>query len=182
MTSSEYLKTERAAEYKSEFRAGEMLPMSGASRPHNLIVASLVRLLMEAVSDRPYEVYASSMRVKVTTSFYTYPDVVVTCEKPEFEDDVLDTLLNPTVLIEVLSESTESYDRGRKSGHYRQLASLQEYLIVSQNEPRVEHYARQGGDHWLLSDAAGPEGRIELASLGATIRLADVYARIGFSA
>ncbi|NOY28661.1 MAG: Uma2 family endonuclease, partial [Planctomycetes bacterium] len=148
---------------------------------HNLVVGNLVGELREKLRKGPCEVYPSDMRVKVdVTGLYTYPDVVVVCDEPRFEDEHGDTLLNPTLLIEVLSESTESYDRGKKSGHYRRLTSLKEYLLVSQDEPHVEHYACQGDDHWLLTEATGTDTRIELPALQATIELSEVYARVSF--
>ncbi len=183
LSPADYLATERAAEYKSEYYRGEMFAMAGASREHNLIVGNLARELGNRLRNGPCEVYSSDMRVKVdATGLYTYPDVVVACDGPEFEDEQVDTLLNPTLLIEVLSESTEKYDRGKKSGHYRQLASLKEYLLVSQDEPHVEHYARQGDGHWLLTDATGIDATIRLPVLKTELILSEIYARLTFNA
>src|SRR5215510_15498100 len=113
LTPEEYLALERKAGYKSEYFAGEIFAMSGASEQHNLIVANVVATLHTQFRNRPCKVYASDMRVKVSpTSLYTYPDVVALCSEPRFDDDQKDTLLNPTVIIEVLSPSTEAYDRG----------------------------------------------------------------------
>ena len=179
LTPAEYLTLERSAVIKGEYFDGEIFAMAGASRAHNLIVGNLVGELREQLRKGPCEVYPSDMRVKVDrTGLYTYPDVVVVCDEPQFEDEHGDTLLNPTLLIEVLSESTEKYDRGKKSSHYRQLPSLQEYLLVSQEEPHLEHYARQDNEHWLLTEATGLETRIELPALQATIELSEVYARV----
>ncbi len=181
LTPAEYLALERSAEIKGEYFDGEIFAMAGASRAHNLIVGNLIRELGNQLRKGPCEVYPSDMRVKVDlTGLYTYPDVVVVCDEPRFEDEHGDTLLNPTLLIEVLSESTEKYDRGKKSSHYRRLPSLKEYLLVSQEEPHLEHYARQDDDHWLLTEATGEEARIELPALQATIALAEVYARVTF--
>jgi len=181
LTPAEYLALERSAEIKGEYFDGEIFAMAGASREHNLIVSNLVGELREKLRSSPCEVYSNDMRVKVdATGLYTYPDVVVACHKPEFEDEHVDTLLNPTLLIEVLSESTEKYDRGKKSGHYRQLTSLKEYLLVSQDEPHVEHYARQGDGHWLLTEATGVEASIELPAVSAELRLSEVYSRVTF--
>ncbi len=183
LSPSQYLEIERAAEYKSEYYAGEMFAMTGASRSHNLIVGNLIANLHHLLRDGPCEVYPSDMRVKVDkTGLYTYPDVVVACDKPEFEDANVDTLLNPTLLIEVLSDSTEKYDQGKKSRHYRRLESLQEYLLISQSEPRVEHYARQKDGHWIVTDAAGPEASVQLAATESDLLLSEVYARVEFSA
>ncbi len=181
LSPSQYLVIERAADRKSEYYAGEMFAMAGTSRAHNLIVANLIASLHSLFRGGPCEVYPSDMRVKVdATGLYTYPDVVVVCDKPEFEDAHVDTLLNPTLLIEVLSDSTEKYDQGKKSRHYRRLESLQEYLLISQYEPRVEHYARQDDGHWILTDAAGPEATVPLAAIDAELLLSEVYARVDF--
>ena len=131
-TPEEYLALERQAEYRSEFFHGEIFAMAGASREHNLIAGNVSRELGNQLKGRPCETYQSDMRVKVSdTGLYTYPDVVVACGELAFEDDEVDTLLNPTLLIEVLSESTESYDRGKKFGYYRTIQSLAEYLLVA---------------------------------------------------
>ena len=119
------------------------------------------------------------MRVKVSeTGMYSYPDIVAVCGEPRFEDAAVDTLLNPVLIIEVLSESTERYDRGAKFTHYRSLASLREYLLMSQTEYRVEHYARQPGNQWLLTEYQDPGDRIDLTSLDAHLHLAGVYERL----
>ena len=137
LTQADYLHRERAAEGKSEFYRGEMFAMAGASREHNLIVGNLVTSLNLQLRDRDCQVYPSDMRVKVSpTGLYTYPDVSVACENPEFEDAQGDTLLNPRVLVEVLSDSTEAYDRGPKFEQYRQLASLRDYLLINPNSRR----------------------------------------------
>lgn len=181
LSPAEYLAIERAADFKSEFYAGEMFAMAGASRKHNLITLNVGAELRSALKNRTCEVYPSDMRVKVeATGLYTYPDVVVVCDPPEFDDQHADTLLNPTVLIEVLSDSTERYDRGRKSGHFRRIPSLKEYVLVAQNEPRIEHFARQAGEHWLLTDAAGPDAVLELPALDCKLSLAEIYARVEF--
>lgn len=181
LSPADYLVIERVAAYKSEFYRGEMFAMAGASREHNLIVGNLVGELRQKLRNGPCEVYPSDMRVKVdATGIYTYPDVVVVCDKPKFEDEQVDTLLNPTLLIEVLSESTESYDRGKKSGHYRQLPSLKEYLLVSQDEPHLEHFARQDDGHWLLAEATGVDASIPLPVLDTELALSEVYSRLTF--
>ncbi|HYN90066.1 MAG TPA: Uma2 family endonuclease, partial [Ardenticatenaceae bacterium] len=146
----EYLVRERGAEAKSEYLDGEIVAMVGASRAHNLLTINVAGLLWQQLGDRPCEVYSNDMRVKIPVArVYTYPDVVVSCDDPLFEDDELDTLLNPIVIVEVLSASTESYDRGKKFSFYRSIPSLIEYVLVAQDEHRVEHYLRQAGGHWL---------------------------------
>ena len=152
LTPQEYVARERRAEIKSEYLRGEVFAMSGASRKHNLIAGNVNRVLGEQLRERECEVYPGDMRVKVSpTGLYTYPDVTVACGEPEFEDAEVDTLLNPRVIVEVLSPSTADYDRGRKFTHYRRLPSLREYVLISQECPLVEHYVRQGQDEWLLS-------------------------------
>ena len=182
LTPQEYLSRERRAETKSEYLRGEMFAMSGASREHNLIVGNVSRELGQQLRQRPCEVYQADMRVKVSpTGLYTYPDVTVVCGEPQFEDAEVDTLLNPTVLVEVLSPSTADYDRGGKFAHYRRLASLQEYVLISQDGPLVEHYVRQDSDQWLLTEQRGLEDMLVLPSIGCRIPLAEIYLKIRFA-
>ncbi|MGH7460578.1 MAG: Uma2 family endonuclease [Longimicrobiales bacterium] len=178
ITPAEYLDAERRAETKSEYFAGQVFAMAGASMEHNLIVANLVAGLHGQLKGRPCSVLPSDMRVHVPTGLYTYPDVTVVCGKPQLEDEHLDTLLNPTVLIEVLSDSTERYDRGRKAEHYRQVESLQEYLLIAQHEARIERYRRQGEREWVLTEAIGLEESVTLASVDCVLDLHDVYDRV----
>lgn len=181
VTPAEYLAIERNIETRHEYYHGEMFAMGGASREHNLMVFNLASTLGHQLKGRDCEAYMNDMRVTVSASgLYTYPDVVVTCTEPRFEDDQLDTLLNPQVIIEVLSDSTETYDRGRKFGHYRQIESLREYLLVSQKRPHIEHYALQPAGGWLLTEATEMAGEMALPSIGCTLKLADVYAKIQF--
>lgn len=177
---SEYLALEREAEIKHEYYAGEMFAMAGASREHNAIGVSLTQLLANALQPGGCEIYASDMRLKVDrTGLYTYPDAVVTCAAPQFEDDRFDTLLNPQAVFEILSESTEKY-RGKKFGHYRQIDSLIDYVLVSQEEPLVEVYTRQDDGTWKLAIAKGLETSITVPSIDIPLRLADLYARVRF--
>ncbi|MCI0421322.1 MAG: Uma2 family endonuclease [Acidobacteria bacterium] len=178
-TAEEYLALERAAEYKSEFYAGEIFAMAGASEQHNLIVANLVRELGLQLKKRPCKTYPSDMRLKVApTGLYTYPDVMVVCGKVWLDDEQQDTVLNPTLIVEVLSPSTESADRGSKSGHYRKLDSLQEYLLVSQVKPHVEHYSRHPDHRWLLSEAEGLQSEIRLSSIDCVLPLSEIYDKV----
>jgi len=182
LTPEEYLEIERKAEYKSEYFDGEIFAMAGAKRNHNKIVGNLTGLVWQNLKGKDCEFYPSDMRVFVPkTGLYTYPDVVVVCGEPKFQDKVFDTLLNPTLLIEVLSESTESYDRGKKFQHYRSIESLQEYILVSQDEARIEKYVRRGDGFWLLSEAVSLNSEIEFASIECRIALAEVYDKIDFS-
>ena len=138
-------------------------------------------LIWQHLKGKNCEFYPTDMRVFVPeTGLYTYPDLVVVCGEPQFQDDVFDTLLNPVLLIEVLSDSTESYDRGKKFQHYRSIESLQEYILVSQNEARIEKYIKHGDGFWLLSEAVGLNSEIEFSSIECVIALAEVYGKINF--
>jgi Uma2 family endonuclease len=182
LTPEEYLAIERQAETKSEYFNGEMFAMVGSSREHNLIAVNIAGELRQQLKGRPCETYTSDMRVRVpATGLYTYLDVVIVCGAPEFDDDHVDTLINPTLIVEVLSESTESYDRGKKFGHYRSIESLVEYLLVAQDEYRVEQFVKQTDGRWLLSDVRSLEGTVELTSIQCTLRLKEVYDRIALS-
>jgi Uma2 family endonuclease len=177
-TPAEYLALERAAETKHEYLDGEISPMTGTSRPHNLITGNLYRLVSQDLLAGPCETYVGDMRVKVgRTGLYTYPDIVVACGPIEFEDTYIDTLLNPVAIIEVLSPSTEAYDRGRKFAQYRQLQSLREYILVSQDGMRVERFVRQG-DLWILLELTGPGAILSFESIPVSVTLADIYDRV----
>lgn len=179
LTPEDYLAIERKAEYKNEYFDGEIFAMTGASREHNLIAINICSELRQQLKGRPCEVYPSEMRVRVPAArLYTYPDVVVVCGEPLFEDDNVDTLLNPTLLVEVLSKFTESYDRGKKFGYYRTLPSLAEYLLVAQDEYRIERYRKQADGNWLLSDETSLEGTIESVSIECRLALSEVYDRV----
>lgn len=182
LTAAEYLAMERKAETRSEFFAGEMFAMSGASREHNLISVNLSSSLNEQLKDRPCEVYSTDMRVRVPSGLYTYPDVVVACGDPRFEDDHVDVLLNPIVLIEVLSESTADYDRGTKFKHYRQIPSLREYVLVDQSSAQIEHFVLGSDGKWELTESAGLDKTLTLDSIGCRVPLAEVYRKVTFPA
>ncbi|MGE0825899.1 MAG: Uma2 family endonuclease [Candidatus Binatia bacterium] len=182
-TPEEYLALERQADHKSEYYAGEIFAMSGASETHNLIAGNIFASLHAQFRGRPCRVYMSDMRVKVSpTGLYTYPDVVAVCGERQFDDVQNDTLLNPTVIIEVLSPSTEAYDRGNKAVQYRQLPSLAEHVLVSQERRHVEHYVRQPDGQWLFSEASEADAQIELPSLNASLVLAEIYENVSFDA
>jgi Uma2 family endonuclease len=179
LSPEEYLAIERQSEYRSEFFDGEIIAMTGASRRHNLIVANLTRELTQQLKGKPCELYPNDMRVKVTSSrLYTYPDVVIACGEPQFEDEYVDTLVNPTLVIEVLSESTESYDRGKKFGYYRTIESLAEYLLIAQDEYKIEQYIKQADKRWLLSEASLLDVTVELESIQCVLVLKEVYDRV----
>jgi Uma2 family endonuclease len=179
VTPEEYLALERKADYRSEYLHGEIFAMTGASRKHNLITGNLFAGLHRQFREKPREAYQSEMRVRVATSgLYTYPDVVVVCGEPQFEDDYLDTLINPTVLFEVLSKTTERYDRIAKSGYYRALDSLAEHLLVAQDEIRVEQYVKQIDGQWALTEIDSLEGTVELHSIGCSLTLGEIYDKV----
>jgi Uma2 family endonuclease len=178
LTAAEYLEIERAAEFKSEFYAGEMFAMAGASPPHVLITSNVTAELNAQLKGRPCRVYSSDLRVRVSeTGLYTYPDVVVVCGEQQFDDEKRDTLLNPTLIVEVLSPATEAYDRGDKFAHYQRLPSLRGYVLIAQDRQRIERYVKQGeGPDWLLT--AVSQGAVSLPSIGCELRLADVYDKL----
>ena len=154
--------------------------MSGASNEHNLITVNTLNVLYNQLADRGCRVYASDMRVGISAGVsYFYPDIAVTCDKPRFEDDVFDTLINPQVIIEVLSDSTAGYDRGEKFIRYRQLESLQEYILISQDQVQVDHYLRQD-KQWVLSEFSTLEDMLRLLSIGAELPLHQVYRFVEF--
>ena len=179
ITAADYLALERQAETKSEYLNGCIYAMSGASRGHNRITVNLTSALHAQLKRKPCEPFSGDMRVKVSpTGLYTYPDLVVVCGKGQFEDTHLDTLLNPTLIIEVLSDSTEAYDRGRKFEHYRKLESLAEYVLISQHWPHVESYRRQPDHHWLLTESSGLDGVLRLESIDCELALVEVYDKV----
>ena len=179
LTPEEYLALDRKAEARSEYLDGDMVAMSGGSREHNLIVANAVAELISPLKGPPSEVYPSNMRLKVSaTGLYTYPDVTIVCGEPKFEDQKGDTLLNPAVVMEVLSDSTESYDRGAKFAHYRKVPSIAEYILISQRAYNIEQYVRQPDGPWSRSEARTLKGILELPSIQCSIPLSELYDRI----
>jgi Uma2 family endonuclease len=178
VTPEEYLALERASEFRSELIDGQIVAMSGTSRAHSLIVVNLAREISVQLRGRPCEIYIADMRVRVApTGLYTYPDLAGLCGEPRLEDGHHDTLTNPALVIEVLSPSTEAYDRGEKFAQYRALDSLCEYVLVAQDRMRVEHYRRQEAQ-WVLTALDGPDAVLNLESIGCTVRLADIYEKV----
>ncbi|MEK8016928.1 MAG: Uma2 family endonuclease [Candidatus Parabeggiatoa sp.] len=181
ITPQEYLTIEHEAEYKSEYFDGEIFAMSGASPKHNQITINVSAEIQTQFKKRPCRVYSNDMRVKVSpTDLYTYPDIVALCDKARFDDEHKDTLLNPTVIIEVLSDSTANYDRGTKFKHYRTLESLKEYLLIAQDECHIEHYIRQINNQWVLSETSDLKETIDLPSIDCHLALTDVYDKVEF--
>jgi len=180
-TEEQYLEIERNAEYKSEYFAGEMRAMKGANESHNLITVNLAANLSQQFRDRPCRVYSSDMRVSIpATGLYTYPDVIAVCGEPKFRDEQRDTLLNPNLVVEVLSPSTEAYDRGRKFEHYRSVGSMMEYLLVSSDRVHVDLYTRQADGRFLLTSAGDPSATLELESAGCRVTLSSLYEKVEF--
>jgi Uma2 family endonuclease len=181
LTPEQYLEIERKAEFKSEYYQGEMFAMSGARVPHLQIVSNTMGELHQQLRNRPCQPFSSDMRVCVApVALYTYPDVVVVCGDLKLLDDTFDTLLNPTVIFEVLSESTEAYDRGRKFELYCSLESLAEYVMISSLRVGVERYTRQPDGSWKYISKTSLEDTIDLKSVDCHLRLADLYERVAF--
>src|SRR5215211_2428085 len=174
---AEYLARERRAQTKSEYLGGFVVAMSGASRLHNYVTLDIAVALHQQLQGNPCDIFASDMRVKAAqTGDYTYPDVVVACGDVQFEDAEIDTLLTPTVIIEVLSPSTEAYDRGAKFISYRELPTLQQYLLVAQDPPRVEYYTRQG-EQWILTTVTDLDASVPLPAIGCELPMRQIYRR-----
>jgi len=180
-TVEEYLALERQAEFKSEYIDGQIVAMSGGSFAHSRIGTDLVIALGNLLDRTRCEVLNSDMRVRVDPRLYTYPDATVICDEPELEDAEQDTLLNPAVIFEVLSPSTEAYDRGKKFRRYQRIPSLRQYVLVSQSQPTIEVFTRQG-DFWTYREASGLDASIFLESIDCTLALGEVYARVRFAA
>ncbi len=177
----EYLVRERQAAYKSDYVYGDIRAMAGASFAHTSITANVTIALGTQLKGTPCRTHSNDLKVAADPSgLYVYPDLTIVCGPPRALDNRRDVLLNPTVIIEVLSSSTETYDRGTKSEGYKQIESLREYLLISQSEPRVEQYSRQADGLWLMATARGTNGVIRLESIRCTLSLADVYEGVDF--
>lgn len=184
LTPDEYLAIERDAPLRSEFFDGEMFAMAGATEQHTLAKDNFAGEARNALKGGPCRVVTSDMRVKISAKgLYVYPDVVIYCGDAQFEDDVRDTLLNPQIIVEVLSDSTEGYDRGNKFKSYRKLPSLREYILISQNSPSVErHVPQEGSRSWLMTPFDGLEDVFSFASSPVQIPLAEIYRGVRFPA
>jgi Uma2 family endonuclease len=176
---AEYLELERKAEFKSEYVDGTIVPVPGATEEHNLIEVNITGELRQQLKGRDCKVYGGNMKVRVPVR-YRYPDATVVCGTPMFEDSETDVLLNPTVIFEILSKSTQTYDRTDKFAEYRQRESLQAYILVSQIMPRIEIYRRQGSD-WIFSEMSGLDKVLRLESIGCTLNLSEVYEKVEFN-
>jgi Uma2 family endonuclease len=183
ITEEMYLQRERTSLEKYEYYDGEVYAMAGASEQHNIIAMNVAALLHTHLRGRSCRAYPSDMRVKVIkTGLYTYPDFTIVCGQSQFIDlDKRDTLVNPTVIIEILSPSTERYDRGLKFQHYRTIESLHEYMLIAQDKYHIERFTRQENNEWVLSEAIGIESSIPIASIQAHMRLDDVYEQVALT-
>ena len=176
-----YLERERKADFKSEYYQGETFAMSGARYNHVVLTRRLSTLLDNALEGSGCVVLPTDMRVHIPeTTLYTYPDIAVVCNEPQFLDDEFDTLLNPIVLVEVLSTTTEAYDRGKKFELYRPIASLREYVLVAQDRKHVEVYRLNASGHWELHEASGDKAEVGLASLELSVPLDRLYEQVRF--
>lgn len=178
-TPAEYLEFERESEVRHEYLDGEIFEMAWATRNHSRISTNIVRLLGNQLLERDCNAYGSDMRVKITsTEKYTYPDVVAVCGEEEFEDKIEDTLLNPMLIIEVLSKSTEAYDRGAKFEYFQTIESFREYVLISQEPFRVEQYVRKNKNEWTYFEFRKAEDVVKLDSIDCELVLQDIYHKI----
>ncbi len=179
MTEAEYLDHERASITKSDYYDGHVYAMTGAKEPHNLIAGNVIASLHGQLRRKPCRVYPSDMRVKVIqTGLNTYPDVVVLCGLPQFVDEKRDTITNPIVIIEILSPSTERYDRGMKFRHYRSIETLRDYILIAQDRQHIEHYTRHENGQWLFEETSINEERISIQSIECVLSLEDTYEKV----
>ncbi len=178
-TSAEYLEFERRSEVKHELIDGEIFAMAGAVKRHNQISSNIIRLLGNQLLERDCNAFSSDMRVKITaTGKYTYPDIVAVCGEEVYEDSTEDTLLNPQLIIEVLSKSTESYDRGAKFEYYQTIESFREYVLITQEPFRVEQYVRRNKNEWTYFEFRQAKDIVKLNSIDCEISLQDIYHKI----
>lgn len=176
----EYLELEQSSEVKHEYFDGEIFAMAGAKWGHNQVAGNCVRELGNRLKDRNCSAVPSDMMVFCPTGLRTYPDVSIVCEEPRFEDDRELVLLNPLVLVEVVSDSTEAYDRGRKFENYKSIPSLQEYVLIAQDRMHVDHLALQSDNKWLITSYGEKDGPVELPALSCSLSLAEIYANVKF--
>ena len=179
LSPEEYLTLERGAEFKSEYVDGVMYAMAGGSERHNLIAGNLITEFNVQLRKTDCKVYPSDLKVRVPNSRrFFYPDVSIVCGETRFADDEKDVVLNPVVIVEVLSESTAAFDRGKKFQSYQQIESLREYLLVSQDEFVVEHFLRQDDEHWLYTKAGGLDESLTLPTVKCQLALSDIYSKV----
>lgn len=181
MTEEEYLAFERGSSTKHEYFKGYIYAMTGAKEPHNLISGNIIAALHPQLRRKGCRIYPSDMRVKVMqTGLNTYPDITIVCGAPQFTDNVRDTIVNPMVIIEVLSASTERYDRGMKFQNYRTIETLYDYLLIAQDHYHIEHFSRQENGLWIFQEATNIELSVNIQSVGCVLALQDVYEQVEF--
>ena len=181
VTQAEYLERERSAHTKSQYYRGEIYLMSGGTSAHSRITANITTALNVALADRPCLVYSSDMRIACPSELTTYPDASALCGGEEFLDDRRDTLLNPQLIVEVLSPSTERFDRGKKFEHYRAIGSLREYILVAQDTPTIERFFRESATgQWTLAEHHGLDDFVKIDALDCHLALKDVFRKVEF--
>lgn len=183
ITQEEYLHHEKEAEFRSEYFRGEMFAMAGASANHNLILLNAGASLREQLKKKLCRVYPSDLKLRIeATGLYTYPDLSVVCGEPQLETNGGDVLLNPVVLVEVLSDSTEAYDRGKKFEHYRTIPSLKHYVLVAHDRHSIDCFSRKSDGSWILTSCQSLNGRIDLDAIDSQLDAAEVYDKVVFPA
>lgn len=180
MTVEEYLRFEERSKIRHEYINGEVFAMAGGKRNHSLIASNIGTQLAVQLRERDCEVHFGDLRVEADEDSYVYPDVTVVCGEVRLVPDIFDTLANPTVIVEVLSKSTEARDRGDKASAYRRLESLTDYVLVSQNRMSVEHYIRQSDGSWKIFEFTEPTDEIVFESINCRLSLTDIYRRVEF--
>ncbi len=179
ISEKEYLEEERKSLHKSEYYIGEVSAIAGATKTHNAIVGAILGELYGFLKGKSCRVFPSDLRVhNPENSLYTYPDVIVVCGEEKYLDDEFDTLLNPTVLVEVLSPATEDYDRGTKFKLYRPIPSLKNYILVSSTEYAAEIYSRNDNNEWVLNTAQEKDSYIHISAINYNLFLSDIYAQV----
>lgn len=181
ITTDEYLRLERSAKTKSEYFNGEMFAMAGVTRNHQVICDNILVSIKSQLKSKPCIAFGSDLRIKTNKSgLYTYPDISALCGEEKFDDAQKDTLINPQLIIEVLSETTEAYDRGKKFALYRQIESLKEYVLVSQSNKKIEKFEKNETGFWTLSETNSDTDLLYLSAIGCELSVEEVYARIEF--
>lgn len=180
-TPEEYLALEETAEERSEYYRGEIFAMGGGTANHNRIAGNTYSSLNSALKDKKCEAFISDMRVWIKThELFTYPDIFVVCGKPEFYEGRKDTVLNPLVIFEVLSNSTKNYDRGEKFLFYRSIPTLKEYILIDQYQIHIEHFSKQESRKWVLADYNDLNGALSLPEIGFQISVKEIYDKVEF--
>ena len=179
-TPDEYLEFERKAEIRHEYIDGHVYAMSGESRHHSRVNVNLIREVSTQLKGKGCEAFSPNMKVRSLSTSYSYPDLSVVCGEAAFHDNYGDVLVNAKVIFEILSPSTESYDRGKKFLRYQAIETFTDYILISQDEPYIEHRARQSNGQWTITWATGLESNLYLASIECELKLSEIYDRVVF--